>query len=209
MVGKRVCGPCSLCCTVLRVDELAKLGGRSCLHQLAQGGCAVHASRPGICRAYRCAWLGGAFEDGDRPDRLGAVLDLVPRGPVIHLVVRQADGRALERSPRLGEIVEETRASMPVEIRDVDNVLDGDRPYRILVAQGEERRIEGEHVRVLRDGRLVEELRAPWLERQVRRIVQHLRGRRLRRWPSHEEQLARLGLPGVKLEAAAKETERP
>ena len=88
----------------------------------------MHAQRPEICRAYRCAWLEGAFEETDRPDRLGAVLDFQSRGDSVRLVVRQMDAGALARSPRLQEIVSEVRRSLPVEIRDVDDVLASDRP---------------------------------------------------------------------------------
>ena len=155
---------------MLRVDELAKLGGRPCLHQRPEGGCAVHARRPGICRAYRCAWLAGAFGDDDRPDRLGAVLDLVTRGDAPRLVVRQQAEDAYARSERLREIVAEARRTMPVELRDASDVLDPDRPYRVLEPGGDELEIAGDVVRVRRDGRLVEERRAPWLERTVRAL---------------------------------------
>jgi len=181
---------------VLRVDELAKLGGQRCVHQQPAGGCAVHASRPAVCRAYRCAWLGGAFGDEDRPDRLGAVLDLVARGPMVHLVVRQADPQALDRSARLRAIVSETRRSMPVEIRDVDDVLDPDRPWRLLRAE-EELELAGDEVRVLREGRVVSRRRAAWPARVLRRIAQRVQMLRLSRWPSHEERMRSLGLPGV------------
>jgi Fe-S-cluster containining protein len=181
---------------VLRVDELAKLGGCPCLHQLPEGGCAVHAQRPEICRAYRCAWLEGAFEETDRPDRLGAVLDLQSRGDSVRLVVRQMDAGALARSPRLQEIVSEVRRSLPVEIRDVDDVLASDRPYRVLQPDGDELEIEGDRVRVRRQGQLLYERRAPWLERTLRAIQQRFHARRLRRWPSHEERVTLLGLGG-------------
>jgi Fe-S-cluster containining protein len=204
----RECGACSLCCTVLRVDELAKLGGRPCLHQLPAGGCGVHEVRPAICRAYRCAWLGGAFEADDRPDRLGAVLDLVPRGHVINLVVRQVDAGAFGRSARLREIVAEMRQTLPVELRDVDDVLDADRPYRLLQPDGDELEIAGDRVRVHRDGALVSERRASWPARGVRRIAERLRARRLRRWPSHEERLAQLGLASGKLSARGPKSAR-
>ena len=191
---KRECGECSLCCTVLRVDELAKLGGRPCVHQRQEGGCRIHSKRPEICRAYRCAWLGGAFGDDDRPDRLGAVVDLVARGEVIRGVVRQLDGGALDRSERLRAIVADLRRSMPVELRDVDDVLDPDRPYRVLQPDGDELEIAGDRVRVFRGGALREERRAPWLERQIRRCVQRVHAWRLSRWPSHQERVTLLGL---------------
>lgn len=159
----------------------------------------MHARRPEVCRAYRCAWLGGAFEAGDRPDLLGAVLDLVPRAGIVHLVVRQAEEGALEASPRLRAIVGRMRESMPVEVRDVEDVLDPDRPYRVLYAGGEEQRVEGETVRIFRGGREVARQRAPWLERKLRRVGQRVQAWRLRRWPGHAERLAALGLPGDKL----------
>jgi hypothetical protein len=185
----------------LRVDELAKLGGRACLHQRPEGGCAVHARRPPVCRAYRCAWLSGAFEERDRPDRLGAVFDLVPRGDEIRLVVRLRVAGSLDGSARLHEIVEETRRSMPVEVRDVDDVLDPDRGYRLLQPNGEDLEIAGDRVRTFRDGHFVSERRAPLLARLFQRFASRIRARLLRRWPSHEDRLAHLGLPGVNLRA--------
>ena len=103
---QRQCGACSLCCTVLRVDELSKLGGQDCAHQRAEGGCAIHARRPDICRAYHCLWLRGHFEESDRPDRLGAVLDFVNHGGQVMLEVREARAGSFDASPRLQQIAE-------------------------------------------------------------------------------------------------------
>ena len=122
------CGPCSLCCVVLRVDELAKLGGEPCRHLRAGAGCGIHAERPGICRAYECLWLGGGLEEEDRPDRLGAVLDVVAVGETHRLEIREAERGAFGRSPRLRAIAERYRASMPVRITDVAAPLDPDAP---------------------------------------------------------------------------------
>ncbi len=179
---------------MLRVDELAKLGGRPCLHQVAEGGCAVHALRPEVCRGYRCAWLQGAFGEPDRPDRLAAVLDFQNRGDSVRLVVRQMDAGALDRSSRLQEIVSEVGRSMPVEIRDVEDVLASDHAYRVLQPDGDEIEVEGDRLRVWRQGQLVAERRAPWLERTLRAIQQRFQGWRLRKWPSHEERATLLGL---------------
>lgn len=179
----RACGGCSLCCVVLRVDELRKLGGTPCAHLGPPGsGCSIHASRPGICRRYECLWLRGWFEPEDRPDRLGAVIDLDPSGGVVRLAVRLASPDAFERSTRLRAIAERMRESMPVRITDTDDVLNPERPYRVLLAGGEEHRVEGDVTRVLRPGLPVEERRAPWLERTLRRLVLRLQQRRLRRW---------------------------
>ncbi len=97
---------------------------------------------------------------------------------------------------------------MPVEVRDVDDVLDPDRSYRVLQPDGDELEIAGDWVRVHRDGRVVSERRAPWLERTLSGLAARTQARRLRRWPTHEERLARLGLPGVNL-AAPEGVEEP
>jgi hypothetical protein len=182
----RACGPCSLCCTLLRVDELAKLGGTRCLHQGAGGGCEIHPRRPAICRSYRCLWLQGALEPADRPDRLGAVLDLVSRGGFPELVVHEAEPGAVARSARLREIVDEYRRAMPVRILDTRGVLDPDHPFRVLLPDGDERRVAGERVETWRDGARVGVARLGWLERIARRIaigVRRIRLRRHRRGP--------------------------
>jgi hypothetical protein len=225
---KRACGPCSLCCTLLRVDELAKLGGTPCVHQRTggaaasgarsepeasevtasgarsepeasevtaagarsepqasdvtqPGGCAIHARRPAICRAYRCLWLQGGLDEGDRPDRLGAVLDLASRAGFPELVVHEAEPGAFERSARLREIAERYRVGMPVRVLDCHAVLDPDRGFRVLLPGGEEQRVRGERIETWRDGARVGVGRLGWLERIARRAALGLRSLRLRR----------------------------
>jgi hypothetical protein len=177
----RACGPCTLCCTLLRVDELAKLGGIPCVHQREGVGCSIHPRRPAICRAYRCLWLQGGLDEGDRPDRLGAVLDLASRAGFPELVVHEAEPGAFERSARLREIVERYRAGMAVRILDGRAVLDPDRGFRVLLPGGDEQRVAGERVETWRDGVLVAAGRAPWIERLARRAALGLRALRLRR----------------------------
>jgi hypothetical protein len=170
----RACGPCSLCCTLLRVDELAKLAGTPCVHQRPghpEGGCAIHPMRPAVCRRYRCLWLRGSLEAGDRPDLLGAVLDLASRGGFPELVVHEAEPGSAQRSPRLREIVERYRSAMPVRILDAESVLDPDRGFRILLPGGEELRVAGEQVETWRAGERVGERRLAWLERLARQIA--------------------------------------
>ena len=178
-IGARECGPCSLCCTVLRVDELRKLGGTPCVHQRVGGGCGIYAERPGICRAYRCLWLGGGLRDGDRPDALGAVLDVVVSGTSTWLEIREAEAGAFERSGRLREIAHEYRQSMPVRISDTADVLDPARRFRVLLPNGEARVVEGEWTTLVRPGRPDARLRLPWLERWLRRVGLAVRRRRV------------------------------
>ncbi len=180
MTTARECGECSLCCTVLRVDELRKLGGVDCVHQLAEGGCGIHPSRPEICRAYRCAWLQGHFDESDRPDRLGAVLDFVNHGGRLMLEVRQARSGSFDASPRLQEIAERQREGVPVRITDTDDVMDPDRPFRVLLPGGEEHRVTGDAIEVHRPGHPVELRRLPLVERLARRALLRVRAWRLR-----------------------------
>jgi len=179
--SSRRCGDCSLCCTVLRVDELGKLGGVSCRHQRAEGGCAIHAARPQICRAYRCMWLKGSFRDADRPDALGAVVDLVPEGGQVVLAIRQSRRDVFDRSPRLREIAAEYRKSMQVRITDVEDVLNADRPFRVLLPDGTEQHVSGDRIATYREGELIEQRRLAWFERSARRLLVKLRQFKLRR----------------------------
>ena len=178
VVPERACGACTLCCTVLRVDELGKPGGVPCRHLRAGApGCGIHATRPTICRRYRCLWLQGGLEEEDRPDRLGAVLDLLTQAGTTHLAVREAEPGALERSPRLRAVAERYRAFLPVRITDTRDVMDPDAPVRLLLPDGEEQRVEGEWVSVFREGRLAERRRLSAPQRLARRALL-----RFRRW---------------------------
>ena len=164
---------------MLRVDELRKLGGTPCVHQRAGGGCGIHAQRPGICGAYRCLWLGGGLRHGDRPDQLGAVLDLVAQGATPWLEIRETEPGAFERSARLREIAQEYRQSMPVRISDTADVLDPARRFRVLLPNGEERVVSGEWTTLVRPGLPDARLRLPRLERWLRRIGLAVRRRRV------------------------------
>jgi hypothetical protein len=58
MVPGRVCGSCSLCCKLLRIEELDKPAGRWCCHCTAgRDGCKIYDTRPGSCRSFHCTWL--------------------------------------------------------------------------------------------------------------------------------------------------------
>ena len=157
-----------MCCTVLRVDELRKLGGVPCA-ALGARGCTIYARRPHICRAYRCLWLQGKLDAEDRPDRLGAVLDIVPEGGGALLAIREAERGAFERSERLRAIAERYREAMPVRITCASDALDLAAPARVLLANAEELAIDGDRVVRVRGGREVERTRAAWLERAARR----------------------------------------
>ncbi len=178
--ASRSCGTCSLCCTILRVDELAKPAGRDCVHQRGPHGCAIHATRPPICRSYRCLWLQGGLEDDERPDATGGVVDLEPTGVGLRLAIREGRPGAFDASPALQAIAERYRASMPVRITDTGDVSDPDRPFRVLLADGAEQRVAGERIDVYQHGALIESRRLPWVDGLARNFLNWWRERSLR-----------------------------
>jgi Fe-S-cluster containining protein len=201
--ARRSCGECPLCCTILRVDELAKRAGDDCVHQRRPdpgavataagtallGGCGIYETRPPICRGYRCLWLQGGLEDDERPDRTGGIVDLETTGVGLRLAIRESRRGAFDASPALQSIAARYREQMPVRISDAEDVMNPDRPFRVLLAGGVEHRVEGESVEVRREGRLVERRRLPWAERWARRLANGWRARQLARWSARGREL--------------------
>jgi len=60
-------------------------------------------------------------------------------------------------------------------------VLDPDRPFRVLLPEGVEQHVEGEWIRVYRDGVQIERWRQPLSERWARRVRLWWERRRLAR----------------------------
>jgi hypothetical protein len=176
--AERSCGSCSLCCTVLRVDDLSKLAGRDCAHQ-GPRGCGIYQTRPNICRGYRCLWLQGGLEDDQRPDLIGGVVDLQAAGLNIGLVIHEARPGAFDASPSLHAIAERYRTSMPVRILDTGDVLDPDHPFRVLHADGIEHLVEGDRLTIFRNGKRIGDRRQPFAERLLRRATQWWQRRKL------------------------------
>jgi Fe-S-cluster containining protein len=155
---------------VLRVDELGKRAGVDCVHQRGQAGCAIHAERPSICRAYECLWLQGGLEDDERPDRTGGIVDLETTGIGLRLGIREVRPGAFDESPALQSIAARYREQMPVRITDAEDILNPDRPFRVLLADGVEQRLSGDRIEVFQNDVLVERRRLPWAERLGRRL---------------------------------------
>jgi hypothetical protein len=114
--------------------------------------------------------LQGRLDAEDRPDRLGAVLDLVHEGDATLLAIREAVPDATRANPRLAAIAARWREAMPVRITCAADALRSDAPVRTLLAGGEELVATGESVVRCRDGAELERMRAPWLERVARRL---------------------------------------
>ena len=155
---------------MLRVDELRKPAGVDCEHQRAEGGCAVHATRPSICRGYHCLWLQGGLENEERPDRTGGIVDLEAVGAGVQLSIREIRPGAFDASPSLQAIADRYRSQMPVRVTDTADLENPDRPFRVLLADGVEQRVAGERIEIFEKGALRETRTLPWLERWARRL---------------------------------------
>ena len=71
----KACGPCTMCCKVLEIDELEKPAGPFCPSCVAGGGCTAYAIRPKVCRDFECLWKGDrGLTPQLRPDKVGTLL---------------------------------------------------------------------------------------------------------------------------------------
>lgn len=70
------CGECSLCCMVMPVSQIGKSAGVWCRHADQNGGgCAIHETRPDICRVFHCHWMTNPELSVEwKPDQCGFVL---------------------------------------------------------------------------------------------------------------------------------------
>jgi hypothetical protein len=75
-LNKRICGPCTVCCTALKIEtpELHKAGGTPCKH-LCSAGCGIYETRPSVCQQFLCGWrLFPELTDNWRPDLSGVLV---------------------------------------------------------------------------------------------------------------------------------------
>lgn len=79
--GRRRCGGCTLCCTLMPIKEIAKKAGERCRHQTA-AGCGVYRRpdlMPRSCHLWNCRWLvDDDTADQLRPDASHLVIDMLP-----------------------------------------------------------------------------------------------------------------------------------
>jgi hypothetical protein len=77
---ERICGDCTLCCTLLPVVPLKKKAGERCVNQRGRG-CKVHEKEgfPLECGLWNCRWLvDPSTTKLLRPDISHYVIDIVP-----------------------------------------------------------------------------------------------------------------------------------
>lgn len=77
----RNCGSCTLCCTVLAVEEIGKPPNTACLHCVEGRGCQIYESRPNRCRLFNCHFLENPkLREEWRPSKSRIVLAVSPDG---------------------------------------------------------------------------------------------------------------------------------
>ena len=96
---RRECGECVACCVFMEVDEqqvhtkamepCGYLKDKSppwipsVLSAPTQKNCILGAKKPLCCLDYQCAWLRGAGDREDRPDRCGVLVDNMVAGRLL------------------------------------------------------------------------------------------------------------------------------
>lgn len=73
-----VCGGCTLCCTLMAVEELGKGPCEKCKF-VEKRGCGIYSTRPNSCKAFECLWYQSQSRPEPmpkwmRPDRCGVVI---------------------------------------------------------------------------------------------------------------------------------------
>ena len=101
----RTCGSCSLCCKVLRVDELHKPMGQWCAHFKAGVGHG-RAENPQALEATTGLWVRAMDRAADavRPDRCKVVMTIDDGGHRIIARADPADPTAWRREPIHGQL---------------------------------------------------------------------------------------------------------
>ncbi len=115
MLQPRQCGACTLCCTVIAVEELGKAQGVDCQHSIPGKGCAIHRSplRPRACGRFECQWLiQRQMPDSFRPDLTGVVLTAIDSPPRLLAVCDEADALAWRREPIYSFLKRQTRSQL-------------------------------------------------------------------------------------------------
>ena len=105
LVPGRECGGCTVCCVAPNIDkpEIQKVSGARCRHACG-AGCAIHDSRPPVCRAFYCAWRTvDIFSEEWRPDLSGVLAMVETEGIPEHFDITTGIGLMLVDNP--GKIV--------------------------------------------------------------------------------------------------------
>ena len=110
----RACGPCSLCCKLMSVQDLApeKPAGQWCPHCPTRSGCGIYEARPQSCRDFDCLWRLGLGSEEMRPDRSHVVFNMSTDGKRIVAHVDPNHPKAHEASIVNDVLIEHARRAL-------------------------------------------------------------------------------------------------
>jgi hypothetical protein len=130
----RKCDDCGLCCKLLDVPGLAKLGewcsnaSPGCLG----GCCTIHKKRPVFCQKYECLWrLSNVLGDELKPNRCGVVFEAYHEEHLVTALIDNAKTLAEKKGYRIW-----TRG--PVRLLIERMLQDG---YSVWILDGGERHL--------------------------------------------------------------------
>lgn len=98
----RVCGECSLCCKLPRIEQLEKPEGKWCSHCNAGKGCKIYESRPQVCRDFKCFWLAGHLSEAWYPPNAKLLVDM--KGQWITVQVDPSSPNRWRQEPYFSQI---------------------------------------------------------------------------------------------------------
>jgi len=94
------CGPCTMCCKILVIEELEKDAGPLCKHCKVGKGCKIYSKRPDTCREYECSWMTDRTMSPQlRPDKTGTILQIDPDTDEVQAVCDPAAPMQWRKSP--------------------------------------------------------------------------------------------------------------
>lgn len=94
------CGDCSVCCSIMQVQELGKPMWSPCQH-CTSPGCGIYPDRPASCSGWSCDWLTSNLPDDLRPDKLGLMIAHNRHGE-LQLFEAYADAFTDEKAKQIG-----------------------------------------------------------------------------------------------------------
>ena len=145
LVPGRSCQDCTLCCKVLRIDELAKPRHAWCPHCAIGKGCKIYDVRPETCRAFYCGWLiNDWLGEHWRPSKSRMIITAEGARLVIHVDPGRLD--AWRKEPYYSEI----RKWAAAAARNRGQVILWQGKDPIAILPGREK-----HLGPLRDGQFI------------------------------------------------------
>jgi hypothetical protein len=152
---ERKCGDCSLCCSLLSIEEIEKPANVWCQHcQPGEGGCSIYADRPLACRTYACQWLINPATMGDewRPTRAKMVVTYQRRTDGGYFLSVDVDPSVPDRwrqAPYYKKIKRASLLGLTDRKRFITGVTVGNRHWIILPNKDVELHVEDDNIRVI------------------------------------------------------------